>query len=76
MRDSAARRYALALFLAIGAAVLIHYYNPMDHLKADLRADAQGIRLSFEVATDVLKSCPVKGTGLTSLVQAVAAFRS
>lgn len=75
MRDSAARRYAFALIFAILAGVLIHYYNPIDHLRADLRADTQGLRLSFEVASDVLKSCPVKAPGLSSVAAAIADLR-
>jgi hypothetical protein len=50
MRDSAGRRLAFATLFALAAGVLVHFYNPVDHVRADLRADSTGIKLSLEIA--------------------------
>ena len=62
MRNSAARRYAFALFFAVLAGLLVHFYNPIDHLKADLRADAQGLRITLELAADQAEHAPDRAT--------------
>jgi hypothetical protein len=50
MRDSAGRRLVFATLFALAAGVLVHFYNPVDHVRADLRADSTGIKLSLEIA--------------------------
>jgi len=56
MRQSAARRFVYAFLFALAAAALVAFWNPVDHIKADLRADSQGIRLSLEVAARAIES--------------------
>ena len=50
MRESAGRRLAFAILFALAAGLLVHFYNPMDHIRADLRADTSGVKLSLEIA--------------------------
>jgi hypothetical protein len=50
MRDSAGRRLVFATLFALAAGVLVHFYNPVDHIRADLRADGTGVKLSLEIA--------------------------
>ena len=57
MRDSATRRLGFATVLALAAGLLVYCYNPFDHVRADLRADTNGVKLSFEVATRTIESC-------------------
>lgn len=57
MRESAARRLVFATLFALAAGLLVYLYNPMNHVRADLRADAHGVKVSFEVATQTLESC-------------------
>lgn len=50
MRYSAGRRLAYALIFAILAGLAVAIWNPVDHVKADLRADTHGLRHSLHVA--------------------------
>lgn len=55
MRESAGRRLVFAMFLALSAGVLVHFYNPMDHVRADLRADTGGVKFSLEIAAHAVE---------------------
>ena len=55
MRESAARRLLFATLFAFVAGTLVYFYNPVDHLKADLRADASGFAVSLEVASHAFR---------------------
>ena len=55
VRESAAKRYAYAAIFAILAGLLVALGNPMDHVKADLRADTEGVRFSLEVAAQAIE---------------------
>jgi hypothetical protein len=57
MRESAGRRFVFAAFFALAAGVLVAVWNPVDHVKADLRADTRGISLSLEVAAEAFRDC-------------------
>jgi hypothetical protein len=50
MRSGDGRRLAWAGFFALLAGVTVAWANPVDRLKADLRADARGLVISFEYA--------------------------
>ena len=50
MRESAGRRLVVAMLFAFAAGALVHFYNPMDHFRADLRADTGGVKISLEIA--------------------------
>jgi hypothetical protein len=56
MRESAGRRLLVAMLFALVAGAMVYFYNPMNHVRADLRADAGGIKLSFEVAADAIET--------------------
>ena len=43
MRDSATRRLGFATVLALAAGLFVYCYNPFDHVRADLRADTNGV---------------------------------
>jgi hypothetical protein len=49
-RDEGRWRPAWAMFFAILAGVTVACANPVDRIKADLRADMQGLAISFEYA--------------------------
>ncbi|MDT8757930.1 hypothetical protein MZO42_04405 [Sphingomonas psychrotolerans] len=55
MRESAGRRLVFAILFALAAGVLVHFYNPMDHIRADLRADSGGFKLSLEIAANAIE---------------------
>ena len=55
MRESAGRRLVFAMLLALSAGVLVHFYNPMDHVRADLRADTTGVKFSLEIAAHAVE---------------------
>jgi hypothetical protein len=57
MRDSAGRRLGFALLFALAAGALVHFYNPVDHVRADLRADTGGVKLSLEIAARAVEAC-------------------
>ncbi len=58
MRESAGKRVAFAALFALLAGAFVALWNPMDHVKADLRADTQGLRISLEIAAHALeKAC-------------------
>lgn len=48
MRDGPAQRVLLAAFLALLAGLFVAWAHPADRIKADLRADAHGLVMSFE----------------------------
>lgn len=50
MRESAGRRLFFAMLMALGAGVLVYFYNPVDHVRADLHADTSGVKISLEIA--------------------------
>ena len=56
-RESAGRRFLIATLFALAAGALVADWTPIDHLKADLRAAAHGIRLSLEVAAEAINDC-------------------
>jgi hypothetical protein len=55
MRESAGRRLVFAILLALAAGVLVHFYNPVDHIRADLHADATGFKFSLEIAAQAIE---------------------
>ncbi|MBN8813187.1 MULTISPECIES: hypothetical protein [Sphingomonas] len=55
MRESAGRRLAYAVLFAVLAGFVVAFWNPIDHLKADLRADGQGFKFSIELATHLFE---------------------
>lgn len=58
MRESAAQRLVFAFLFALAAGALVYFYNPLDHLRADLRADSSGVKLSLEIAAHAVeKAC-------------------
>jgi hypothetical protein len=58
MRETAGRRLGFALLFALIAGVLVHFYNPFDHLRADLQADGRGMKLSLEISVQaVVQMC-------------------
>ena len=50
MRESATRRLFTAAIFALLAGMLVAFWNPVDHLKAQIRADGHGLKLSLKVA--------------------------
>lgn len=66
MRDSVAKRYLLALTVALAFGALVYLYNPVDHLKADFVADTQGVRISLDFAVHAVEQvCKVSLPGLS-----------
>lgn len=61
MRESAGRRMLMALLFALAAGVLVYFYNPLSHFRADLRADGQGIRLTLEIAEHAIEKVRWRG---------------
>jgi len=57
MRESAGRRLVFAMLFAFAAGALVHFYNPVDHMRADLRADTGGVKFSFEIAAHAIEAC-------------------
>ncbi|NYT40048.1 hypothetical protein HZY97_04720 [Sphingomonas sp. R-74633] len=55
MQESAGRRLAYAVLFAVLAGLVVTFWNPIDHFKADLRADEQGFTFSIELATNLLR---------------------
>ncbi|MFS2109787.1 hypothetical protein ACCC88_08875 [Sphingomonas sp. Sphisp140] len=55
MRESAGRRLAFAMLFAVMAGLLVAFWNPIDGIKADLRADSQGFKFSIELATHLFE---------------------
>ncbi len=55
MRESAGRRLVVAMLFAFAAGALVHFYNPMDHFRADLRADTGGVRFTLEFAAHAVE---------------------
>jgi hypothetical protein len=50
MRESPFKRLVYAIFFSLLAGTLVAAYNPVDHVKADLRADASGVPASLHLA--------------------------
>ena len=56
MRESPIKRLVYAAIFSLLAGVLVAAYNPVDHVKADLRADTTGVRASLHLAAhDLLR---------------------
>lgn len=56
MRESPIKRLVYAAFFSLLAGVLVAAYNPVDHVKADIRADTSGVKTSLHLAVhDLLK---------------------
>ncbi|MDQ0251073.1 hypothetical protein J2W22_003137 [Sphingomonas kyeonggiensis] len=55
MGESAGRRLAFAMLFAVLAGLLVAFWNPIDGIKADLRADSQGFKFSIELATHLFE---------------------
>jgi len=55
MRESAGQRLVFAILFALAAGVLVYFYNPMQHLRADLRADGNGVKFSLEIAAQAIE---------------------
>ena len=55
MRESAEQRLVFAILVALAAGLLVLFYNPVDHLRADLRADTSGVKLSLEIAAHAVE---------------------
>ena len=49
------RRLILATLFAIAAGAFVYAADPVDRIKADLRADAKGFILSLEYSAKLLK---------------------
>jgi hypothetical protein len=56
MQESAGRRLAFAVLFAVLAGVIVAFWNPVQHVKADLRADEQGFSFSIELATHLFEA--------------------
>lgn len=54
MRGPTARRLVFATLFALLAGLFVAFVNPVDHVKADLRADTHGLKHSLRVAEDDL----------------------
>ncbi len=50
------RRLILATMIAIVAGVFVYAANPVDRIRADIRADAKGFILSLEYSAKLLKA--------------------
>lgn len=50
MRESPVKRLIYATIFAASAGGLVAVYNPVDHLKADIRADTSGVGSSLHLA--------------------------
>jgi hypothetical protein len=50
MRGSTARRLVFATIFSLLAGAIVAISNPVDHVKADLRADTHGLKHSLHVA--------------------------
>jgi hypothetical protein len=61
MRESPTKRLIYSTFFALLAGFLVACYNPVDHLKADLHADTQGLKHGIHLALSDLKRSPTRG---------------
>ena len=50
MRESATRRLFIAAIFALLAGLLVAFWNPVDHVKSQLRADGHGLKTSLKIA--------------------------
>ncbi|UZK66891.1 hypothetical protein [Sphingomonas sp. M1-B02] len=55
MRGTTAKRYGYAALFALLAGLLVAFGNPVDHVKADLRADGSDFAISLSVATHAIE---------------------
>ncbi|WP_169804434.1 MULTISPECIES: hypothetical protein [Sphingomonas] len=56
MRESPIKRVVYAAFFSLLAGVLVAAYNPVEHVKADLRADTSGVKAGLHLAVhDLLR---------------------
>lgn len=57
MRGSAAaaRRLFTATVFALLAGAIVAVYNPVDHVKADLRGDAHGVKPAIEAVARTIE---------------------
>jgi hypothetical protein len=55
MRESARGRFGYALLFGALAGLVVAFYNPAPHIKADLRADGHGVKLSLELAAHAIE---------------------
>ncbi|WP_165831150.1 hypothetical protein [Sphingomonas pokkalii] len=56
MRESPLKRLFYATFFALLAGGLVACYNPVEHVKADLRADSSGVESGLHLAVhDLLR---------------------
>ena len=55
MRESVGRRMVFALLFALAGGILVYFYNPLSHFRADLRADGHGIKLTLEIAEHAIE---------------------
>jgi hypothetical protein len=55
MRTSEGRRLAWSMLFAVLAGVAVAWVNPADRIKADLRADADGLVISLEYAANAVE---------------------
>ena len=56
MRDGQGRRWLHAILFAVAAGLIVAFANPVDRLKADVRADAKGFVLSLEYSAKLIAS--------------------
>ncbi|WP_198162061.1 hypothetical protein [Sphingomonas sp. TDK1] len=56
MRESPVKRLVYAVFFSLLAGMLVAAYNPVEHVKADLRADTSGVQAGLHLAVrDLLR---------------------
>lgn len=55
MREQQRSRFLYALVFALAAAAFVSFANPVDRIKADVRADTKGFVLSLEYSANLLK---------------------
>ncbi|AQR73061.1 hypothetical protein BXU08_04675 [Sphingomonas sp. LM7] len=56
MRESAGHRFVFAILFALAAGVLVYFYNPVQHFRADLHADAGGLKVTLEISAHALEA--------------------
>jgi hypothetical protein len=56
MRTGEGRRLAWSVLFALLAGMAVAWANPVDRIKADLRADTKGFAISLEYAVKAVES--------------------